>query len=122
MACAQHYHRGIDPFLAFGDTVALTRARYFHCGRCGRKILIKSGRILPPGWSEKSRDSAFQGPIRRALDDQFSGDGKMHFDFFCKQCGAPVRLILMRGIGRKPYARVLDVVECTDGTLVADCP
>ena len=84
------------------------KSRYYHCPQCGRKTLVRKSDL--DVWHP--RPSVFP----RDLEAEFSNlkSHKKSFDFYCKGCSLPVRLIFWeqeRGMGGWWYPYIEEVQE-----------
>ena len=103
--------------------IRMLNSKYYKCPHCNKRTLIKSSEVSPFAREKTAPD--FEDHIRKAFDKM---DTLMKFpigadrildayDFLCKGCGRPVRLLYEeseRGMGSELSAVVFQIVEKAD--------
>jgi hypothetical protein len=87
------------------------RSRYYHCPHCGARTLVR--------WQKLDVFNPPESPFPPELEAAFGEvpDNRASFDFFCRGCGRPVRLLFWsqeRGMGGPWYPFVTAVLEVDD--------
>lgn len=91
-----------------GDVKFAHKSRYYHCPKCSVRTLIH--------WRKLDIFNPPPSPFPLDLQAQFGvvAQSRAAFDFYCKGCSAPVRLLYWgqeRGMGGWWYGYVTSILE-----------
>jgi hypothetical protein len=91
----------IEPWLRFsvpphhartGTVVDMPKPKMYKCGKCGHGTRVDPRAMLPPWPMQHSVASVFDAVLQAQFDAAYP-EGLYRYDFFCRHCRTPVRLL-----------------------------